>query len=171
MAVVLAMEKWRPYLLGRHFVIKTDHFSLKYLLGQRITTAFQSKWLPKLIGYDYEIIYRHGKENVVADGLLRVDSAQLLAIMLSTINSNLMQSIKDSRSQDSSLQTLVESLSAGQQHPKYTWVQGILYRRGKIVAGNNPVLKQQLLQLFHDSAMGRHSSVEVTKKRLASVLY
>ena len=29
MAVVLAVEKWSPYLLGRHFIIKTDHFSLK----------------------------------------------------------------------------------------------------------------------------------------------
>jgi len=32
MVVVLGVEKWRPYLLGRRFVIKTDHFSLKYLL-------------------------------------------------------------------------------------------------------------------------------------------
>jgi len=32
MAVVLAVKKWRPYLLRRHFIIKTDHFSLKYLL-------------------------------------------------------------------------------------------------------------------------------------------
>ena len=28
MAVVLPVEKWRHYLMGRHFVIKTDHFSL-----------------------------------------------------------------------------------------------------------------------------------------------
>jgi len=33
MVVVFAIEKLRPYLLGRHFVIKTYHFSLKYLLG------------------------------------------------------------------------------------------------------------------------------------------
>jgi len=32
MAVVLVVEKWRCYLLGRHFIIKTDHFSLKYLM-------------------------------------------------------------------------------------------------------------------------------------------
>jgi len=61
MAVVLAVENWRPYLLGRHFVIKTDHFSLKYLMEQKITSSFQSKWLRKLMGYDYEICYRKGK--------------------------------------------------------------------------------------------------------------
>ena len=32
MGVVLAVERWRHYLLGRYFVIKTDHFSLKYLM-------------------------------------------------------------------------------------------------------------------------------------------
>jgi hypothetical protein len=30
--LVHAVRHWRPYLWGRHFVIKTDHFSLKYLL-------------------------------------------------------------------------------------------------------------------------------------------
>ena len=32
LAVVMAVEKWRPYLLGRHFIIKTDRYSLKYLI-------------------------------------------------------------------------------------------------------------------------------------------
>ena len=71
MAVVLAVLKWRHYLLGRSFIIKTDHQSLKYLLKQRIATPFQQKWIAKLIGYDYEITYKHGKENLVADALSR----------------------------------------------------------------------------------------------------
>ena len=96
MAVVPAVEKWRPYLLGMHFIIKTDHFSLKYLLEQKITTVFQSKWLPKLMGYDYEIMYRKGRENVVAGGLSRVYGAQLISLALSTINSDLLSSIKNS---------------------------------------------------------------------------
>ena len=71
MAVVLAVEKWRPYLLGRYFFIKTNHYSLKYLMEQKIATAFQSKWLSKLMGHDYEVSYRKGKANVVADALSR----------------------------------------------------------------------------------------------------
>lgn len=32
LALVIAVTKWRPYLLGNAFVIKIDHHSLKYLL-------------------------------------------------------------------------------------------------------------------------------------------
>ena len=38
LALVTAVRKWRPYLFGKPFVIKTDHQSLKYLLEQRIGT-------------------------------------------------------------------------------------------------------------------------------------
>ena len=41
LALVVAVKKWRPYLLGRPFVIKTDHQSLKYLLKQRVDTPAQ----------------------------------------------------------------------------------------------------------------------------------
>ena len=31
----------------------------------------QQKWVTKLFGYDYDIIYKKGKDNVVADALYR----------------------------------------------------------------------------------------------------
>jgi hypothetical protein len=55
--------------LGKHFQIKIDHRSLKYFLEQRISSPKQQKWVTKLYGYDYEIIYKKGKENVVVDSL------------------------------------------------------------------------------------------------------
>jgi hypothetical protein len=70
MLVILhAMELWHPYLLGQRFQIKTDHQSLKYFLEQCISSQEKQKWVTKLFGYDYEIIYKKGKDNVVADAL------------------------------------------------------------------------------------------------------
>jgi hypothetical protein len=71
LAILHAVELWHPYLLGKRFQIKTDHQSLKYFLEQRISSQEQQKWVTKLFGYDYEIIYKKGKENVVADALSR----------------------------------------------------------------------------------------------------
>ncbi|GJT13662.1 putative ribonuclease H-like domain-containing protein [Tanacetum coccineum] len=79
LAVVKAVRKWRPYLLGRAFVVKTDHMSLKYLLEQRISTTAQTKWLTKLLGYDYKIEYKKGATNRGADALSRCPEFQFMA--------------------------------------------------------------------------------------------
>jgi hypothetical protein len=40
-------------------------------LKQRISSPKKQKWVTKLFGYDYEIIYKKGKDNVVANALCR----------------------------------------------------------------------------------------------------
>ncbi|GJT31374.1 hypothetical protein Tco_0911649 [Tanacetum coccineum] len=57
----------------------------KQLLAVRITTPLQSKWLPKLLSFDYEIDYKKGKENVVANALSRVQSQGKLFSLLSEV--------------------------------------------------------------------------------------
>jgi hypothetical protein len=72
MLVILhVVDLLHPYLLGKHFQIKIDHQSLEYFLEQRISSPEQQKWVTKLFGYDYEIIYKQGKENVVVGFLSR----------------------------------------------------------------------------------------------------
>ena len=36
--ILHALKKWRPYLMGRHFKVKTNHDSLKYFLEQILST-------------------------------------------------------------------------------------------------------------------------------------
>ena len=44
MAVVLAVKKWRHYLLGKKFIIRTDQRSLKFLNEQRLMSEEQFMW-------------------------------------------------------------------------------------------------------------------------------
>jgi len=59
--------------MGIHFKVKTDHDSIKYLLEQRLSSEEQQKWVTKMLGYDFEIIYKKGKQNVLSDALSRKD--------------------------------------------------------------------------------------------------
>ncbi|GKB06275.1 putative mitochondrial protein, partial [Tanacetum coccineum] len=173
LAVVAALDKWKGYLLDRHFKIRTDHFSLKYLLNQKLTTPFQFKWLPKLLGYDYEIVYKKGSENVVADALSRMGSSgELLQISVSSVSSSVWDKVKDSWKNDLEAQNLIKSLEHhSYKGNKYSWNGEILKRKGKVVVGNDPELRKELVQHFDGEAIGGHSGAHVTMKKLGSLFY
>ena len=69
--LVQAVCHWRPYLWGRHFLVRTNHYSLKFLLDQRLSTVPQHQWISKLFGFDFAVEYRPGRLNIVADALSR----------------------------------------------------------------------------------------------------
>ena len=86
MLVILhSLKKWSPYLIGRHLKVKNDHDRLKYFLEQRLSSEEQQKWVTKMLGYDFEMIYKKGKQNVVTNALSRKDEdveASLYAISI-----------------------------------------------------------------------------------------
>ena len=52
------------------------------MLDQRISTPMQQKWLSKLIGYDFEIHHKSGKEHKAADALSRLNESIEKATMM-----------------------------------------------------------------------------------------
>jgi hypothetical protein len=56
---------------GRAFVVKTDHYSLKFLLDQRMATIPQHQWVSTLTGFNFLVEYKPGTSNTVVDALSR----------------------------------------------------------------------------------------------------
>lgn len=52
-AVKETVSKFRHYLVGHKFIIRTDQEALKCMCQQTIHTPEQQKWLPKLLDYDF----------------------------------------------------------------------------------------------------------------------
>ncbi|TID17214.1 hypothetical protein CANINC_004073 [Pichia inconspicua] len=72
LAVVEALKTWRYYLLGRHFLIYTDHKSLVHLRFQNLIDSTRvARWLDYLAQYDFDIKYILGPSNSAADALSR----------------------------------------------------------------------------------------------------
>ena len=63
-------EKFKDYLLGSKFTVYTDNNPLVYVKSSKLGAA-QIRWLSELALYDFDIIYRTGKSNLVADALSR----------------------------------------------------------------------------------------------------
>lgn len=122
LALVLAVTKWSQYLVCRHFIVRTDQKALKFLLEQKLYTGSQLKWVTKLMQFDFEIEYKKGKDNKAAAALSRLHVAELSAMTLSTVRTDLLQDIGRSWAEDPALKELTNQLQTGSEVKGYTYV-------------------------------------------------
>jgi len=173
-ALVTAVQKWRPYLLGQTFVVKTDQQSLKFLLEQKVGTPFQQKWITKLLGYSFTVEYKKGSDNRVADALSRREgweddpSISLISIPAATW----VQEIKLQYQEDVELKQLLDKWNSNSlNNSKYSMHAGLLLYKGRILLGDNLDLKLKVLQYLHCDPMAGHSGYERTIKRARKDFY
>ena len=71
LAMVFSCEKFRPYILGSHVIIHTDHATIKYLMAKKDAKPRLIKWVLLLEEFNLEIKDKKGSDNVTADHLSR----------------------------------------------------------------------------------------------------
>jgi hypothetical protein len=79
-------------------------------MEQRISSLEQQKWVTKLFGYDYEIIYKKGKDNVVVDALSRKYEEEGSLFSLSFIVPDCLQAVHQEWLQDPKSSHLIQQL-------------------------------------------------------------
>ena len=71
LAIKLGIQAFRVYLLGRRFLVQTDHRSLEWLHRLKENNARLTRWSLSLQPYMFTVEHRAGKDNTNADGLSR----------------------------------------------------------------------------------------------------
>ncbi|WOG86400.1 hypothetical protein DCAR_0205603 [Daucus carota subsp. sativus] len=161
LAIVLATQKWHTYLQGNHFIIKTDHQSLKYLLEQRLSTILQQKWLK-------------GKDNVVADALSRLHEGETVGKVweMTVLQNGWVTEILDSYMGDSTVTDIISGIALKQpQYSDFSFTNGLLKYKGCLYVGNGTSVKQNILWELHDSPIRGHSGQDATFKRISQFFY
>ncbi|KAK4390195.1 Transposon Ty3-I Gag-Pol polyprotein [Sesamum angolense] len=136
LAILLAVTKWKHYLVGNHFVIKTDQQSLKYILEQKVNNALQHKWISKLLGLDYEVQYRKGCENKAANALSRREHPECAAVTV--VIPNWVTDIVRSYDGDDEFLPVIQVKSIDDAaYPMFSLQGGVLRKEGRICVGKN----------------------------------
>ena len=78
LGVVKFTRQYRHYLLGKPFVVRTDHSSLTWLLHFKHPQGQLARWMEELSQYDMRLEHRPGKKHANADALSRVPLAEPL---------------------------------------------------------------------------------------------
>jgi len=100
---------WQHYLLGKQFVLMSDHIGLRYLFDQLNLNDRQARWLSTINEFDFEIRYIKGKENRVVDALSRwIEIHHLVA--MSSYGTNLHDRILQAGQQDVRYMEIVHRL-------------------------------------------------------------
>jgi hypothetical protein len=74
--MVYALQKFRHYLLGKHFKMFIDHLALKYLVNKPVLEGIICRWLLLFQSFYFQVIFKPGKLNAGPDHLSRVTNGE-----------------------------------------------------------------------------------------------
>ncbi|KAF8755939.1 hypothetical protein RHS01_04996 [Rhizoctonia solani] len=195
LAIICSFEYWRIFLEGtaHPITVFTDHRNLEYWKESRTFNRRHARWHLLLAGYNFQIVYRPGKQSGKPDALSRqldhanippVDQTMLpnpvfANVALVTPEKELQRQIEASLDQDKSLEEILQFLqnkskappSIKQAFKDYQMEAGLLFYQGRIVVPDTGTLRTDLLRIFHDSPLAGHPGRQRTLELVSRNYY
>lgn len=173
LAVLWGIRKMRPYLEGYHFTVITDHQSLKWLHSLQNPSGRLARWALELQQYDFDIEYRRGKLNVVADALSR-------SLLPNEHESYPLAAVAEPKYSwyERTFKKVQENI---QKYPDFQIVDGRLFKhiarksnisdypQWKLCIPNDRI--KEILEESHDDVAAGHLGVHKTTKRVQQNYY
>ncbi|KAK9100383.1 hypothetical protein Scep_023813 [Stephania cephalantha] len=131
--------------------MRTDHQSLQHLWTQRISTLAQQKWLHKLMGFDFFVEYKKGKENLVADALSRMFEDNKELHVISSPVPNWLKTIKDEICSNPRLIEIRNRIEADEAIGPWKFIDGVILFKDRLYLANESPLTDVIIKEIHDS--------------------
>jgi hypothetical protein len=157
--------------------VRTDHYCLKFLLDQRLSTVPQHQWINKLFGFDFTVEYRPSRLNTVTDALSHRDTedvandvatAGTILCIRSGPSFAFIDDIRRATSTTADAQALCGRLDAGELGAPWRLDDGLLLHGCRLFVPAHGDLRHQVLSLAHSAG---HESVQKTLHRLRVDFY
>ena len=183
---VYAVEKWRPFLWGRKFLLRTDNQALTSVFGLKGSTRVGrriARWEARLLAFNFDVQHVRSQDNAVADGLSRLpvvdsweddDSVEIAALGLQTELSAVTEDeLCAAAASDQVLSQVRDSVLSGRWNRRdphmspYFQVRHELSVSGSLVfRGDQLVAPADLQRRLLDVAHECHPGAVRTKQRL-----
>ncbi|KAE8912209.1 hypothetical protein PF003_g3915 [Phytophthora fragariae] len=199
LAMKYALAKFRVYLLGsRPFVVYTDHASLRTAIKSPHISQRMARWLSFFAEYNFQVEYKPGRLNVVADALSRrpdyaVHKAEANAIDVartSTPSSSLLDDVRSAYTKDADAKQLLDYFAAPSDKSRQTLAKHLRARvhryrvhnglllysavddnADRIVVPDDHELKLRITYEYHDAPTSGHQGREKTYLLLTRDFY
>lgn len=181
-AIVFGIETFREYVDGSKFLVVSDHAPLQWLHSLKNPSGKLARWITKLGQFNFEVIHRKGKHNVVPDCLSRAPYHELPVatdvndkdIELSAVD--LPPNVDFSIIQDVWYRDKI--LANPNSYPAFSVRDHLIFKKALDLETKNEVSKlvipsdfrNTLLEIHHDS-VGAHLGVKKTFMRLQKQYY
>lgn len=175
LAVVWSVDdKFRHYLLGRHFTVVTDNTAISWMFSKQHLKHKFARWIIRLQEYDYSVRHRAGTLNQVADALSRNPSGDDSSTMKEAWILFSQQDVTEAQRQDTDVAAIIASLANAQNSSKFVMRDATLYRRlwkNKWQVEEHLLvipasLRPGILHVIHDTPEGGHIGQRATLKKV-----
>ena len=193
LAVVFACTKFKNYICAKQVTVETDHQPLISITKKPLSAAPArlQRMLMRLQSHDIHLVYRKGKDLVLADALSRaylqteqqeneeVTDYEVLSLL--PITSNKLDELKQATAADNSLQRVYRATQSGwptqskhihpELKPYFPFRDEMTSEDGVILKGHKIVVPSALRNEYVNLAHKGHIGIDATKRRARDVMF
>ncbi|UYV79552.1 K02A2.6-like [Cordylochernes scorpioides] len=176
LAIIWAINKFRPYVFGQPFTIVTDHHSLCWLTNLKDPCGRLARWALRLQEFDVTVVYKSGRKHQDADCLSRspLEYSEDMEEDIPSIVT--LQNFSEEQMNDQAIRKIADKLQSSPNN-SFVKIDNTLYRKNYDPMGKPWLLvvprhlRQELLKNFHDSPTAGHLGFTKTYDRIRKKYY